>query len=74
MIDFTELFREAKRMKPITRESVEEMRAKETKRICFAATHKSEPKRSNDPRFVGTFNVPFGDGFERIFPYMSGPV
>ena len=73
MIDFTELFREAKRMKPITRESVEEMRAKEPKRICFATIHTSEPKRSDNPRFTGTFNVPFGDGFKRIFPYELFP-
>ncbi len=73
MIDFTELFRESKRMKRITRESVEEMRAKEPKRICFAKIKTSEPKRSDNPRFTGTFNVPFGDGFKRIFPYELFP-
>lgn len=34
-------------MKPIIKESVEEIRAKETKRICFSTTLKGTSKNSN---------------------------
>jgi len=42
---------------------------KEPKRICFATTHATEPKRSKRDGYAGSFNVPFGDGFARLFPY-----
>ena len=61
------------RMELITKESVERMRNKETKRICFETTHKSQPVRSRRKGYIGGFNVPFGDGFKRIFPFMLFP-
>jgi len=69
MVDVTGFLKDGFRMKPITKESVEEARAKEPKRICFATTHATEPKRSKRDGYAGSFNVPFGDGFARLFPY-----
>ena len=57
------------KMKPISKDSVESARNKASRRICFATIHKNEPKKSNNPNYVGTFNLPFGEGFARIFPY-----
>ena len=60
-------------MKLITRQSVEATRAKEPKRICFSTTHNMQPKPEADSGYVGAFNVPFGEGFARIFPYSLFP-
>jgi len=73
MIDLASIFKDMDRMKEITKETVERARAKEPKRICFATTHASEPKRKSPPLFVGTINVPFGEGFNRLFPHTLFP-
>ena len=73
MVELTEISRDMYRMKPITKESVERARDKDTKRICFATTHAAEPKRSTRAGYAGSFNVPFGGGFSRLFPYALFP-
>ena len=64
---------DADKMEKITKETIEQAWAKKPKRICFANTHASEPKRKSSPQFVGTINVPFGEGFSRLFPYKLLP-
>ena len=66
---FNELFKDDDKMNEITKEAVEQARAKKPKRICFATTHAGEPKRVNKGGYVGSFNVPFGDGFQFVFPF-----
>lgn len=73
MVDLTEIFKDMYRMKPITKESVEQARDKDTKRICFSTTHPAEPKRSTRAGYAGSFNVPFGGGLSRLFPYELFP-
>ncbi|MCH7958775.1 MAG: hypothetical protein IID08_01500 [Candidatus Hydrogenedentes bacterium] len=69
MVDLSDL----NKLPQITRKTVEETRAKEPKRICFSVYETGEPKRSKNPSFVGTFNVPFGEGFSRLFPWTLFP-
>ncbi len=69
MVDLTDILKDLFRMKPITKESVERARAKEPKRICFATIQTSQPKKTPQLQFFGTINVPFGDGFKRMFPF-----
>ena len=69
MCDFSLVFEDEDKMKEITKEAVEQARAKTPKRICFATTHNGEPKRGEKSGYVGSFNVPFGDGFQVVFPF-----
>ena len=73
MCDFASLFEDADKMKEITKEAVEQARAKKPKRICFATAHDAQPKRVNKVGYVGSFNVPFGEGFHNIFPLVLFP-
>ena len=61
------------KMNEITKKTVEQARKKEQKRICFATIHKDEPKHSTSGPYAGSFNVPFGEGFTRLFPYPLFP-
>ena len=61
------------RMESITKESVERMRENKPKRICFETTHKSQPRETFGKKYFGIFNVPFGAGFKRIFPFELFP-
>jgi hypothetical protein len=54
----------------ITRESFERIRTDGgTRRVCFATTHRDEPRLKAGPDYVGTLNLPFcqsvGPAFER---------
>lgn len=53
----------------ISKATVEEAQSKEPRRICFSVHQRGQPKRISDPNYVGTFNVPFGEGFSRVFPW-----
>ena len=64
---------DADKMGKITKETIDQAWEKEPKRICFATTHASEPKRKASPPYVGTINVPFGEGFGRLFPFQLFP-
>lgn len=57
------------RMDLITKEAVEAARDKQPKRICFSTTHTKSLNHYSYGDFVGAFNVPFGEGFSRVFPY-----
>ncbi|MEW7978444.1 MAG: hypothetical protein AB2813_01140 [Candidatus Sedimenticola endophacoides] len=73
MIDFASLLKNMDKMNEITKETVEQARAKEPKRICFATIHAAEPKHSTSGSYAGSFNVPFGEGFNRLFPHTLFP-
>lgn len=73
MVSFEDIFKNMDKMQEITKESVEQARAKKPKRICFATSHAAEPKRKFTPPFVGTINVPFGEGFAKLFPHTIYP-
>ena len=60
-------------MKPITKESVELMREKIPKRICFETTHRSQLAKTAGKNYFGRIYVPFGAGFKRIFPFELFP-
>lgn len=55
----------------ITVERVKEYQSKSPKRICFASTHKTalRPDRNPLSKYVGAFNVPFGETIRYVFPY-----
>lgn len=57
------------RMSPITKEAVEAARDRSPKRICFTDKHKFALKPYEHGEYAGAFNVPFGDGFSKVFPY-----
>jgi len=73
MIDFASLLKNMDKMNEITKETVEQARAKEPKRICFATTHASALKHSAHGSYAGSINVPFGGGLKNIFPHTLFP-
>ncbi len=73
MVDLKKPLKGTDKMNLITKKSVQQAHCKDTRRICFATTHAKEPKRSDHPDYVGTFNVPFDCGFSRLFPYELFP-
>jgi hypothetical protein len=57
----------------ITRADVERCRSDGgTRRIAFAYTHKDQLKRTDDPRFVGSFSVPFPKTIKPLFEAGTG--
>lgn len=64
-MDFSALFsREV--MAPITKESIHAMHNRKSKRICFDVYQDHLPKNVDGKYKI---NLPFGGGFERVFPY-----
>lgn len=56
------------RRKNITREMVEQIRNDgRPHRICFASTHKEQPKRNGSGSHVGNFSLPFEDTVKIVF-------
>lgn len=57
-------------MASITLERVRAYHDKKPRRICFSITHKNALKRSSSPsQYIGTFNVPFGETIQHLFPF-----
>ncbi len=53
---------------PITRESFETIRNDGiARRVCFATTHRDEPRANVGPDYIGTLNLPFSQSVGRIF-------
>jgi hypothetical protein len=58
---------------PITRESFETIRKDGiARRVCFATTHRDEPRVKVGPDYVGTLNLPFQESVGRIFQEALG--
>ena len=57
---------------PITYERVVECRGKTPRRIDFARTRPGLPKRSTDPKWVGSFSVPFDRTIKPLFKAGTG--
>ena len=51
----------------ITKADVEWVRRKAPRRICFAYTHRDQPKRSVHRTYVGSFSIPFQSTIKDIF-------
>lgn len=56
----------------ITYERVLECRGRAPRRIDFARTRPDQPKRSTDPRWVGSFSVPFDKTIKPLFKAATG--
>jgi hypothetical protein len=57
---------------PITYERVLECREKTPRRIDFVRTRPDQPKRATDPRWVGSFSVPFDRTIKPLFKAATG--
>jgi hypothetical protein len=57
------------RHQKITSELVQKYQALKPRRICFESVHQKALKVSNDSKYAGTFNVPFMEGIDKLFPF-----